>query len=106
MYISGNRKVIPMDRLRQIARTSKWPLSPYRVSSDNMLPDSEKAWPLVMIIVRFVAKKIVLGYSRYLQMIEYITMNFDGLVKSPKKANFQISHSIISIAYEVQIKEF
>ena len=30
----------------------------------------------------------------------------DGLVKSPKRANFQISHLIISIGYEVEICEF
>ena len=32
--------------------------------------------------------------------------NFDGLVKSTKKANFQISHLIISIGYEIEIWEF
>jgi hypothetical protein len=28
---------------------------------------------------------------------------FDGLVKSPKNANFQISHLMISIGYETEI---
>jgi hypothetical protein len=31
------------------------------------------------------------------------TSNIDGLVKSPKKANFKISHLIISIGYEIKI---
>jgi hypothetical protein len=29
--------------------------------------------------------------------------NLDGLVKSPKRANFQISHLIISTGYEIEI---
>ena len=28
---------------------------------------------------------------------------FDGLVKSPKRANFKISHLIISTGYEIEI---
>jgi len=33
------------------------------------------------------------------QRHHYSMFNVDGLVKSPKKANFQISHLIISIGY-------
>jgi len=32
--------------------------------------------------------------------------NIDGFVKSPKTANFQVSHLIISIGYEIEIQEF
>jgi hypothetical protein len=30
---------------------------------------------------------------------------FDGFVKSPKIANFQISHLIISMGYEIEIRK-
>jgi len=30
----------------------------------------------------------------------------DGFVKSPKTANFQVSNLIISIGYEIEIREF
>jgi len=36
-------------------------------------------------------------------IIVFVIFNFDGLVKSPRRANFQISHYIISIGYEIEI---
>ena len=37
------------------------------------------------------------GYGR---VSFYGAINVDGIVKSPKRANFQILHPIISISYE------
>ena len=38
--------------------------------------------------------------------IEHRTSNVDGIVKSLKRANFQILNLIISIGYEITIREF
>ena len=35
--------------------------------------------------------------------IRHSLFNIDGFVKSPKTANFQFSHLIISIGYEIKI---
>jgi hypothetical protein len=32
-----------------------------------------------------------------------VLINIDGFLKSPERANFQISHLIISISYEIEI---
>ena len=44
--------------------------------------------------------------GRNSEQIERRTSNIDGFVKSPKTANFQVAHLIISIGYEIEIQEF
>ena len=46
------------------------------------------------------------GVVMALSVAFYERINFDGFVKSPKTANFQVSHLIISIGYEIKIREF
>ena len=38
--------------------------------------------------------------------VQHRTLNIDGFVKSPKTANFQFSHLVNSIGYEIDIQEF
>jgi hypothetical protein len=38
-----------------------------------------------------------------MRKVESEWANLDGFVKSPKRANFQISHLIISIGYGIEI---
>jgi len=50
-----------------------------------------------------VAKKTIVGKGTESQQFPLIfnIFNSDGFVKSPKRANFEISHFIISIGYEI-----
>jgi hypothetical protein len=81
-----------MDTAHYINQNLEYPSYPTRINRENELKFSEQP---TLLVKKYFATKCTKINSKQLKG--------DGFVKSPKRANSQISHLIISIGCEIEI---